>query len=274
MVRNVAKAVKGSRTIDGAGVNLVRVLGNETARDYDPFLMLDSFDSTNPDDYLAGFPFHPHRGIETITYLIEGEMAHEDSIGNSGVIRAGEVQWMTAGRGILHQEMPKASPRMLGVQIWLNLAARDKMTAPAYFDIKREMIGEKEEPFGRVRVLSGTFDGISGVQAPYHAARLLDLTVEAGKTAVIPSDAKNNVFIFAILGACRVGGKVFDEKTAVLFGEGDAIEVSATDKPCRILYFEGEKLQEPIAWGGPIVMNTRAELNEAFAQLRAGTFTE
>ncbi|MCD8163839.1 MAG: pirin family protein [Synergistaceae bacterium] len=138
MERKIIKTVQGQMATDGAGVRLVRVLGHETVRDFDPFLMLDSFDSRNPDDYTAGFPFHPHRGIETITYLIEGEMEHQDSLGNRGTIHGGESQWMTAGSGIMHQEMPMAGPRMLGLQIWLNLPQEDKMTAPRYFDIKDE----------------------------------------------------------------------------------------------------------------------------------------
>jgi redox-sensitive bicupin YhaK (pirin superfamily) len=271
--RKPEKFVRGKRTVDGAGVHLVRVLGNETAKFYDPFLMLDSFDSKNPDDYIKGFPLHPHRGIETITYLISGEMEHSDSIGNRGVIKSGEAQWMTAGSGILHEEMPKPSERMLGVQIWLNLPAAEKMTKPAYFDIKNDLIGEKDTDFGAVRVLSGEYEGVFGAKPPHHKARILDITIKAGKEASIATEYDTNVFVFLILGNAVIGGAKFEEKTAVLFNHGDIVRLRAFDnEPVRLIFFEGSPLKEPIAWGGPIVMNTREELINAFEEIENNTF--
>lgn len=267
----MAKAVRGNRAVDGAGVHLVRVLGPDNVQDFDPFLMLDSFDSTDPGDYIKGFPMHPHRGIETITYLIEGEITHEDSLGNKGVIHSGESQWMTAGSGILHQEMPKASPRMLGLQIWLNLPRQQKMIPPAYFGIGRELVRHKEEDFGLVRIISGRYGDIQGVRPPHLPATMYDITLEAGKEAVLPTVADENVFVFLILGSAEIAGQDYPEKAAVLFGAGDSIRLRS-DRGCRFFFFSGQPLREPIAWGGPIVMNTREELRAAFDELERGTF--
>jgi len=272
--RRINDASRGRRTVDGAGVHLVRVLDNETVEAFDPFLMLDSFDSRDPKDYIAGFPTHPHRGIETITYLIEGEMEHGDSLGNKGVIRGGESQWMTAGSGILHQEMPKASERMLGLQLWLNLPRKDKMAAPHYRDITAKDIGERQAAFGKVRVVAGEYDGARGIAPPHIQATVMDVSVDAGKTAVIPVKPGDNAFVFLILGGAVIDGENVPEKTAVAFEmEGDAVEVTAPkDAPCRFILCAGPPLREPVAWGGPIVMNTDQELERAFAELRDGTF--
>jgi redox-sensitive bicupin YhaK (pirin superfamily) len=272
-VREIKKTVRGRATVDGAGVHLVRVLGSDTVYDFDPFLMLDSFDSTNPPDYTKGFPMHPHRGIETITYIIEGAMAHEDSLGNKGLISGGESQWMTAGSGIMHQEMPQASKRMLGVQIWLNLPAKDKMVDPVYFDIKQSMIPVVKEGPVTVRVISGSYKETKGVAPAFVKATLYDLTIEAGAEAEIPGDPSENVFVFLIEGDAVIGSNTVKEKTAVLFGQGDSIKLSATrQKPSRIIYFQGPKLNEEVAWAGPIVMNTQKELEDTFLELRQGTF--
>ncbi|MDR2405638.1 MAG: pirin family protein [Deltaproteobacteria bacterium] len=273
-LKQVKKSVTGHRTVDGAGVHLVRVLGVSTVQDFDPFLMLDSFDSTNPDDYIKGFPFHPHRGIETITYLIHGEMEHSDSLGNKGVIGNGESQWMTAGSGIMHQEMPVSSPRMLGVQIWLNLPKESKMTHPIYFDITKDMIPMVKTDFGEVRVISGKYENTEGVKPKNIQATLLDFNLESGKSVTIPTIPNENVFVFLIEGDAVINGDTYDEKSAVLFkNEGDAIEIHATKKkPLRFLFFEGKPLREPVAWGGPIVMNTDEELRQTFLELEEGTF--
>lgn len=274
-IRKVMKTVKGQPTIDGAGVHLIRVIGPNDVKDFDPFLMLDSFDSENPDDYIKGFPMHPHRGIETITYLIEGEIEHQDSLGNKGVIGAGASQWMTAGSGIIHQEMPAPVPRLLGLQIWLNLPSDKKMTTPTYFNIEKEMVKIKEEPFGRVHVIAGGYDGTEGIKPLYHPATLYDVEVDAGKEAVLPTDPQENVFIFLIVGNAEINGEKYEEKTAVLFGQGDEIKIKAEDDaPTRFIYFAGKKLHEPVAWGGPIVMNTREELMDAFNELNDGTFIQ
>jgi redox-sensitive bicupin YhaK (pirin superfamily) len=272
-MKKIKKIVKGRKAIDGAGVHLVRVLGPQDVKEADPFLMLDSFDSKNPSDYIKGFPMHPHRGIETITYLIEGEIDHEDSLGNKGKIHAGEAQWMTAGSGIMHQEMPQAAPRMLGLQIWLNLPRKDKMTDPAYFDITGDMIKSVSQPFGMVRVISGEYDGTKGIQPSYIQATLYDVTIDTGKQAVIPVKEHENAFIFLIEGDAIVNDSFQDEKSALLFEmEGDTIQVATKDTPSRFIFFSGKALHEPIAWGGPIVMNTEDELRKSFIELEEGTF--
>lgn len=272
-LRRIIKTVRGQRAVDGAGVSLVRVLGGRDVKDFDPFLMLDSFDSTDPDDYTAGFPMHPHRGIETITYLVQGEIDHEDSLGNKGTIRSGQAQWMTAGSGILHQEMPKAADRMLGVQLWLNLPRDEKMTEPKYFDISEMQIRRVEMAEGTVRVISGNFRGIQGVTPHHIKATLLDVTVKPGREMMIDIKRGENVFIFLLEGSAVIDGGEVQPKTAVLFSDGDAVAVGAPGQgETRFLLCSGKRLEEPIAWGGPIVMNTREELQHAFDELEAGTF--
>lgn len=273
MERGIAKVVRGLRAVDGAGVRLVRVLGHDDVYDFDPFLMLDSFDSTDPSDYVAGFPTHPHRGIETVTYLISGLVEHEDSLGNGGVIRSGEAQWMTAGGGILHQEMPKPSDRMLGFQLWLNMPRAEKMAQPAYLDIRAEMMPVAREDGAMVRVISGEYKGLKGVAPRHIRATLYDVTVQKGRTILLDADPNQTAFVFTIEGEAIVSDRRILEKSAVLFGEGDQIHVAAPeDGDARFIFFLGPPLHEPIAWGGPIVMNTREELDEAFRQLRDGTF--
>lgn len=271
--RRIIKTVTGQRTMDGAGVRLVRVLGHNTVEAFDPFLMLDSFDSTNPADYTAGFPMHPHRGIETITYLISGRIEHEDSLGNKDVIRPGESQWMTAGSGILHQEMPKESDRMLGLQLWLNMRAAEKMAPPAYLSITKDMMAQAELPGAIIRVISGRFGEARGVEPPHVPATLYDVSLEPGASVELPTDPADTVFVFLIEGEGEIGGQRIPEKTAVLFGEGDSIALCAMkEAPLRFIFGAGKPLREPIAWGGPIVMNTREELNLAFDELHRGTF--
>lgn len=272
-IREIKKTVRGQRAVDGAGVNLVRVLGRSDVYDFDPFLMLDAFDSKDPEDYIKGFPMHPHRGIETVTYLIKGEFEHEDSLKNKGYLRDGECQWMTSGSGILHQEMPKPADRMLGVQLWVNLPKEDKMTAPRYSDISRDMIPVVEEEDAVIRVISGDYRGkAQGVDPSFVKASLYDVAVKPGKTITIDTKEEDNVFIFLIEGDGLVGDQFVPEKTAVLFGEGSSIQVSAKESEVRFIYFGGKPLKEPIAWAGPIVMNTKEELSEAFSELEKGSF--
>lgn len=271
--RKILIPVQGNLTTDGAGVHLTRVLGNETVYSFDPFLMLDSFDSTNSDDYIRGFPWHPHRGIETITYLIEGSINHEDSLGNRGTIISGSSQWMTAGRGILHQEMPQKSPRMLGIQLWLNLPAAEKMCAPAYCDISSSVIPCIQEDFGSVRVISGSYGAVHGVKSAHIQASFFDIELKPQKELTVKTKPDETVFIFLIENSARVNGSMQSAKTAILFGEGDTIRVAATQNDyARFLFFSAKPLGEPIAWGGPIVMNTREELLQAFSDLEEGTF--
>jgi hypothetical protein len=271
--REIVKTVRGQRAVDGAGVSLVRVLGNRDVYDFDPFLMLDSFDSTDPKDYTAGFPWHPHRGIETITYLISGRIEHMDSLGNKGAIESGESQWMTAGSGILHQEMPIASERMLGFQLWLNLPQKEKMSEPAYLGITQDMIPVMESDRAKIRVLSSEYGGVSGVLPRHIQAGILDISLPKNERIILPTKPEETVFAFLILGEAIIDAHMISEKTAVLFGAGDSVSIEATpDHDLRFILFSGKALHEPIAWGGPIVMNTRAELDLAFEELRNGSF--
>ncbi len=273
--RKILKTNKGRRAIDGAGVNLVRVFGYGETKDYDPFLMLDAFDSSNPEDYIKGFPWHPHRGIETITYLIEGEIEHQDSLGNKGVIRGGDGQWMTAGSGIIHQEMPKASSRMLGAQLWLNLPAKFKMTKPAYGDIRKEDIPVLDESSAVVRVVAGNYKGIKGgFVGSFIDASYLDVQVKAGQEWVYDTNGDENLFLYIFEGSGifdKDSSVVVEEKTAVLFTRGDKLFVKAVGD-LRFVVLSGESLSESIAWGGPIVMNTKEELDQAFKDLEDNTF--
>lgn len=273
--REIKKVVKGSRQMDGAGVHLVRVFGHRDVKDFDPFLMLDAFDSVNPEDYTKGFPWHPHRGIETVTYLISGRIDHMDSLGNKGTITAGGCQWMTAGSGILHQEMPVASDRMLGAQLWVNLAAKDKMAEPKYRDITVDMVPVLKDKNGEIRVLSGIYEGTPGAIQPDHVQVLyLDVMTYPGKTTVIPVQPDENVFVYVIDGSGTTGeeSRPVQSHSAVLFEKGDRLIFNAGSEGLRLFLLSGESLNEPISWGGPVVMNTHAELNLAFEELENGTF--
>ncbi|MDU1028691.1 MAG: pirin family protein [Clostridiales bacterium] len=265
---------KGMRTQDGAGVRLVRVLSNRTVAAYDPLLMLDSFDSTDPSDYLAGFLMHPHRGIETITYLRQGKMTHRDSLGNEGLITDGGSQWMTAGSGIMHEEMPQASERMLGVQVWLNMPRAQKMAAPAYHDLQAADCPSLAVDGGEVVVIGGEFRGVKGFQGQYHPLTFLSIRLEAGGSLTLPLKAGASQTVFLLEGDARLGKVVVEEKTAVRLAEGDQLTLQSAGSPIEVLFFESQALEEPVAWGGPVVMNTQEELEEAFRQLREGTFIQ
>jgi redox-sensitive bicupin YhaK (pirin superfamily) len=272
MERKISQLVRGYRTTDGAGVSLVRVLGNQTVYRYDPILMLDSFDSTNPDDYIAGFPMHPHRGIETISYVYHGHMTHKDSLGNEDTIGDGEVQWMTAGSGIMHEEKLPAATRLLGVQLWLNLPAKDKMAPPAYHSIKNKDITEINFNWGKLRLLAGGFEGKKGYISKYLPLDYYDLHINPNQSVIINTESDRSVMLFTLLGDAYIGGELVKEKTAVKLMSGDQIEIKATDDKAQVLFISSKRLDEPVAWGGPIVMNTREELNQAFDDLRRGTF--
>ncbi len=272
-LRKVQRIVRGSAAVDGAGVHLVRVLGPSTIEDFDPFLMLDSFDSRNPRDYIAGFPMHPHRGIETVTFLIQGMIEHEDSLGNKGRINDGDLQWMTSGSGIMHQEMPRPAERMLGFQLWLNLPKNEKMTTPKYFDITPKDIAEVEIPEGKVRVISGKYAGVEGVKPHHIQARFLDVSLNAGKSLEIDVNPTETVFVFLLEGDAVIDGQHIAEKSAVLLAEGDTVRVEALpESKLSFQLFSAPPLHEPVAWGGPIVMNTREEVMQAFEDLRQGSF--
>lgn len=274
-MRKIRRVVIGSNQTDGAGVRLVWVIGREDVEDLDPFLMLDAFDSRNPDDYVRGFPWHPHRGIETVTYLIEGDIEHGDSLGNKGHVLNGGCQWMTAGSGIIHQEMPQPSGRMLGLQLWLNLPRGNKWAPPQYRDLTADRIPAVGEDGAVVRVISGRHRDTQGAtQGEYVPALLLDVALAPGAAWRRPVDASLTLFIYIFEGSGLLGDPParVESRRAVLFGTGDEFAVQAGDAGMRFMLFAGPPLREPVAWGGPIVMNTREELEQAFAEIDAGTF--
>jgi redox-sensitive bicupin YhaK (pirin superfamily) len=236
--------------------------------------MLDSFDSTNPDDYTAGFPMHPHRGIETISYVYRGFMTHKDSLGNEDTIGDGEVQWMTAGSGIMHEEKLPAADRMLGVQLWLNLPAKDKMAPPAYHSIKKAEIVEIELENGKLRLLAGEYKGRKGYLSKYLPLDYYDVHLNPGASIVIDTERDPSVMVFTLLGDAYIGGELVKEKTAVKLTQGDHLEIKAADKNIQVLYISSKALDEPVVWGGPIVMNTKDELDKAFDDLQKGTFIQ
>lgn len=272
MERTVKQQVRGVRTQDGAGVNLVRVLGHDTVQEYDPILLLDSFDSLNPEDYIAGFPMHPHRGIETISYVFKGKMTHRDSLGNEDTITDGEVQWMTAGSGILHEEKLPPSERLLGVQLWLNLPAKDKMTVPAYRSIKSDEIKEFMFEDGKIRLLAGKYEGEEGFMSQYLPFDYYDIHLNANGSITMQTEPGRAVIIFTLVGDAYIGDERIKEKTAVKLTDGDTVRITASDEKAQILFMSSTSVKEPIAWGGPIVMNTKEELNKAFDDLKKGTF--
>lgn len=275
-LRQIKKIVRGQAAIDGAGVRLVRLFGRNETRDFDPFLLMDAFDSTNPEDYVRGFPWHPHRGIETVTYLIKGDLEHGDSLGNSGRILDGDCQWMTAGSGIIHQEMPQPAERLLGCQIWLNLPAKDKFTEPAYNDILDADVPVVEEDHTRVRIIAGTYRDRKGAfEGKYVSPLYLDVEAQAGATWSLATDPKTTLFVYILAGSASFDPQnvqVISEKNIVLFNEGDQLRMWAGDEGARMLLLNASPLGEPIAWGGPIVMNTEQELRQAFKDLRQNTF--
>jgi redox-sensitive bicupin YhaK (pirin superfamily) len=296
-IRPVKRIVKSTPTMEGAGVKLNRAFGFGDTGEFDPFLLLDDFRNDRPEDYLAGFPWHPHRGIETITYVLAGTVDHGDSLGNAGKLGAGDVQWMTAGSGILHQEMPKgdARGRMHGFQLWANLPASLKMTAPRYQDIPGAEVPEVIDDDGtRVRVICGDFWGKRGpVDGIAAEPRYLDIFVPAGRRKTLPVETTRHAFAYVFegsgtfSGASQPFGVLTEKETAsgetlvreragnrslVLFDRGDEVTVEAGDDGIRFLLVSGKPIEEPVAWYGPIVMNTKAELEQAVTELRNGTF--
>ncbi|UCG42409.1 MAG: pirin family protein [candidate division WOR-3 bacterium] len=277
-VRQIRREYRAQPTLEGAGVRLSRVFGYHQVPDFDPFLLLDHFGSDNPDDYMAGFPWHPHRGIETVTYMIAGEVEHGDSIGNKGVIRSGDVQWMTAGGGILHQEMPQRyEGTMNGLQLWVNLPASEKMTDPRYRDVLAGQIPALDVADGvRVKVLSGEVDGRSG---PVHdlvvSTEYLDVELEPGRTFAHPVAPGWTVFGYVRAGSASMAPSAEQEtraRTAALFADGDSVRITAGSQGASFVLVSGTPLGEKVAWGGPIVMNTEKELDLAFRELEQGTF--
>ncbi|AFS77655.1 pirin domain-containing protein [Gottschalkia acidurici 9a] len=275
-IRKIDRYFNGNKAEDGAGVSLYRTFGYHEIPDFDPFLMMDFFDSENPEDYTKGFPWHPHRGIETVTYLISGEIEHEDSIGNKGTIYDGDCQWMTAGSGIMHQEMPKASPKMLGIQLWVNLPKKDKMTDPKYRDIRKEMIPEYKDENMTVKVLAGKFKGIEGPIEGIDAEPIfLDVELVPNSEFEFQLDSSFNVFTFLVGGEANFNTdkeEIVSHPKGVLYKEGDYVRINTKENGGRFLLIAGKPLNEPISWGGPIVMNTKEELDLAFKEISEGSF--
>ena len=295
-LRPVRQIIQPKPTLEGAGVKLQRAFGFGKTKEFDPFLLLDDFRNENPADYLAGFPWHPHRGIETITYVLAGSVEHGDSLGNQGKMSAGDVQWMTAGSGILHQEMPKGDPqgRMHGFQLWANLPAALKMTAPRYQDVPAAAIPEVTDDDGtRARVICGEFWGRRGpVEGVAADPSYIDIAVPPGRRKRLRVETTRNAFayVFAGSGSFRDASEpravltesavdpaatpAYDARnhSLVLFDRGDEITVRAGEEGIRFLLVSGRPIEEPVAWYGPIVMNTQEELRQAYAELRDGSF--
>jgi quercetin 2,3-dioxygenase len=295
-IRPVKRIIQAQPTVEGAGVKLRRAFGFGNTTDFDPFLLLDDFRNEHPEDYLAGFPWHPHRGIETITYVLKGTVNHGDSLGNTGSLGAGDVQWMTAGSGILHQEMPKGDQhgKMHGFQLWANLPSALKMTSPRYQDVPAVEIPEVIDDDGTViRVVCGSFWGKKGpVDGIAADPRYLDVWIPPGKSKRLPVETTRHAFayIFEGTGAFSNASQPFDVKTdrvgpldatpaeetgnrtLVLFENGDEVSVKAGEEGIRFLLVSGKPLEEPVAWYGPIVMNTEDQLRQAYAELHNGTF--
>lgn len=273
MERMVRQILKSRLTLEGAGVRLKRVFGYNEVPLFDPFLLLDHFGSENPEDYIKGFPWHPHRGIETVTYMLNGEVEHGDSIGNIGLIASGDIQWMTAGSGIIHQEMPRRyDGMMLGFQLWVNLPAKRKMIAPRYRGITKEFISSMEREEANVKVIAGKIDGIDGqVQDLVVDVEYFDIELKAGKIFERSIKRGWNAFAYIFKGSAYSSGSSIRLEHYALFGDGDTIRIGTKDG-VRFLFAAGKPLHEPVAWGGPIVMNTEEELIRAFRELDEGTF--
>jgi redox-sensitive bicupin YhaK (pirin superfamily) len=294
-VRPIKQIIEARPTIEGAGVKLRRAFGFGTTKEFDPFLLLDDFRNENPEDYLAGFPWHPHRGIETITYVLKGTVTHGDSMGNKGTLGSGDVQWMTAGSGIIHQEMPKGDPQglMHGFQLWANLPSSHKMMHPRYQDINTQEIPEVTDDDGtHIRIVCGNYRGKTGpVEGIAADPQYLDVWVPPGKRKSLKIDTSRNAFAYIFEGngnfrnassPMGVRNELAENQTAsiqetgnrslVLFDSGDEITVQAGDAGIRFLLVSGRPIKEPIAWYGPIVMNTQTEIQQALSDLQNDTF--
>jgi len=297
-IRPVRKLVKAKPTIEGAGVHLRRAFGFGDTDATDPFLLLDDFRNERPEDYRAGFPWHPHRGIETITYVLSGDVEHADSLGNRGVIQSGDVQWMTAGSGIIHQEMPRGNPQgqMHGFQLWANLPSTLKMTPPRYQEVESAAIPEVTDDDGtRVRVICGSIWGQTGpVDGIAAEPQYIDVWVPPLTRKSIPVETQRSAFAYVFEGSgkfCNASEPLAvptegvgwadtrlyeeaDDRSLILFDRGDQVSVDAGESGIRFLLVSGQPLREPVAWYGPIVMNTQAEIRQAFAEYKAGTFLQ
>jgi redox-sensitive bicupin YhaK (pirin superfamily) len=276
--RRILEIIEPQPVVEGAGVRLKRSIGTRALDYLDPFLLLDHFQSKKAADYEAGFPLHPHRGIETVTYLLAGTVRHKDSVGNAGEIGPGDLQWMSAGRGIMHEEMPQVRPEgVAGFQLWVNLPKKQKMSAPRYQNIHASEIPEiKRENGATVRVIAGTVDGVAGPISGIAAEpTYLDVALASGGTFVQPIQRGHSAFAYVFEGEARLGAEDSTVVTApklVVWADGDGIEVRADKEPARFLLVSGAPLNEPIARYGPFVMNTQEEIQQALRELQQGTF--
>lgn len=269
-LRKITQLVPALEVTEGAGVHVYRTIGTPARRNLDPFLMLDQFSTDNPDDYIAGFPEHPHRGFNTFTYMLDGHMQHADSMGNRGDLEPGGAQWMKAGSGVIHSEMPQQiSGRMRGFQLWINLPAAKKMTAPAYQDIRAAQIPEVIDGQARVRVPAGSYGGETGpVSDPDTQVSYLDVSLDPGATFRHATEAQHSVFVFLFEGAVAVAGTSLPPQHLAIMGTGDMLEAQAGAEGARFLLVSGRPIGEPIVQYGPFVMNTRAEIEQAMADYR------
>ena len=277
-VRAVTQTLRGMPASDGAGVKLTRVIGQPRLPDLDPFLLLDEFGTDKAEDYIAGFPEHPHRGFETVTYMLDGRMRHKDNHGHEGVLEPGAVQWMTAGRGIVHSEMPEQREgRMRGFQLWMNLPAKDKMTVPNYQEFGGDRLPVVERTGVSVKVIAGTLDGATGpVKQPATDPTYVDIRLDAGVDFALPVPAGHSAFIYVYEGSVSVGvdrdaAKIDSQELAVL-GDGEEVRLQGRAPRSRAILVAGRPLREPVARYGPFVMNTREEIMQAFADYQSGKF--
>ena len=274
MIRNVESVWQSVPAIEGAGVYLKRVFGNAQVPRLDPFLLLDDFSSGKPIEYMAGFPWHPHRGIETVTYMVKGKVSHEDSLGNKGTINSGDVQWMTAGSGIIHQEMPQESEKMMGFQLWVNLPAARKMMSPRYRDVGKGEIPEVDHKGALVRVIAGSVNNVSGpVQDLVVSPQYIDVSLQPLSIFDHKITKGHKAFAYVVEGEGNFGHKGLVKHGEIgVFTDGDNVSITAGNKGVRFLLIAGKPLNEPVAWYGPIVMNTQQELVKAFDEYSTGSF--
>ena len=271
-LRTLRQRVPALEVTEGAGVTVHRSIGTPALKNLDPFLMLDHFGSDNPDEYIAGFPEHPHRGFITFTYMLDGHMEHRDSMGNRGDLKAGGVQWMKAASGVIHSEMPQQTDGLMrGFQLWINLPARDKLSDPAYQEFSAAAIPEVARDGARVRVLAGEFGGARGVvDDPATDVLYLDVALVAGARFSLPLDDSRNAFVYVFEGSARLAGEALAQHTLAVLGQGDQVEIEAGADDVRFILVAGRPLGEPVVQYGPFVMNSREEIEQAFADYRDG----
>jgi len=276
--RAVIQTLRGQPASDGAGVKLTRVIGQPRLPDLDPFLLLDEFGTDKPEDYIAGFPEHPHRGFETVTYMLDGRMRHKDNHGHEGVLEPGAVQWMTAGRGIVHSEMPEQREgRMRGFQLWMNLPAKDKMNPPNYQEFGGEKLPLVEKPGVKVKVIAGSLDGATGpVKQPATDPIYMDIRLDAGVEFALPVPAGHSAFVYVYEGSLSVGverdAATINAQELAVLGDGSEVRLAGRSPQTRAILVAGRPLREPVARYGPFVMNTREEIMQAFTDYQAGRF--